>query len=122
MIRRPPISTLPDTLFPYTTLFRSRLLRLGPRGRRRRKLAIGDDGRGAVFGNRYRARLWHPLQRIAQGGHVVIGRRAVIVVAHTAPAPLPVGEVEIEAADPDHQPANPQIGRASCRESVCQSV
>src|SRR3546814_18684065 len=23
MIRRPPISTLPDTLFPYTTLFRS---------------------------------------------------------------------------------------------------
>src|SRR3546814_16951198 len=25
MIRRPPISTRPDTLFPYTTLFRSRL-------------------------------------------------------------------------------------------------
>src|SRR3546814_11878758 len=24
MIRRPPRSTLPDTLFPYTTLFRSR--------------------------------------------------------------------------------------------------
>src|SRR3546814_3594079 len=24
MIRRPPISTRPDTLFPYTTLFRSR--------------------------------------------------------------------------------------------------
>src|SRR3546814_1509605 len=29
MIRRPPISTRTDTLFPYTTLFRSR-----PRGRR----------------------------------------------------------------------------------------
>src|SRR3546814_11836951 len=26
MIRRPPRSTRPDTLFPYTTLFRSRLL------------------------------------------------------------------------------------------------
>src|SRR3546814_15707177 len=26
MIRRPPISTRTDTLFPYTTLFRSRLL------------------------------------------------------------------------------------------------
>src|SRR3546814_11383917 len=25
MTRRPPLSTLPDTLFPYTTLFRSRL-------------------------------------------------------------------------------------------------
>src|SRR3546814_18670223 len=28
MIRRPPISTRPDTLFPYTTLFRSQLLRV----------------------------------------------------------------------------------------------
>src|SRR3546814_4890459 len=27
MIRRPPISTRTDTLFPYTTLFRSRLSR-----------------------------------------------------------------------------------------------
>src|SRR3546814_4707481 len=26
MIRRPPVSTRPDTLFPYTTLFRSRPL------------------------------------------------------------------------------------------------
>src|SRR3546814_10735596 len=26
MIRRPPRSTLPDTLFPYTTLFRSTML------------------------------------------------------------------------------------------------
>src|SRR3546814_2104825 len=31
MIRRPPRSTRTDTLFPYTTLFRSRL----PRGRRK---------------------------------------------------------------------------------------
>src|SRR3546814_8835571 len=29
MIRRPPRSTLTDTLFPYTTLFRSLFLRLG---------------------------------------------------------------------------------------------
>src|SRR3546814_17555942 len=28
MIRQPPISTRTDTLFPYTTLFRSRLIRL----------------------------------------------------------------------------------------------
>src|SRR3546814_3660401 len=32
MIRRPPRSTLTDTLFPYTTLFRSR--RIGPLARR----------------------------------------------------------------------------------------
>src|SRR3546814_20403165 len=31
MIRRPPRSTRTDTLFPYTTLFRSRLFYLGER-------------------------------------------------------------------------------------------
>src|SRR3546814_2440057 len=31
MIRRPPRSTLTDTLFPYTTLFRSQQLRHAPR-------------------------------------------------------------------------------------------
>src|SRR3546814_3244582 len=35
MIRRPPRSTLTDTLFPYTTLFRS------PAGQ---KIAVGSDG------------------------------------------------------------------------------
>src|SRR3546814_20087880 len=29
MIRRPPISTLTDTLFPYTALFRSGVIRVG---------------------------------------------------------------------------------------------
>src|SRR3546814_12121825 len=37
MIRRPPRSTRTDTLFPYTTLFRS--------DHRRRSAAAGDDGR-----------------------------------------------------------------------------
>src|SRR3546814_4780437 len=36
MIRRPPRSTRTDTLFPYTTLFRSRLLALACRRRFRR--------------------------------------------------------------------------------------
>src|SRR3546814_2607047 len=35
MIRRPPRSTRTDTLFPYTTLFRSVQLRLGARTLRR---------------------------------------------------------------------------------------
>src|SRR3546814_16005632 len=51
MIRRPPSSTLTDTLFPYTTLFRSseignQLLRLrdgGPHWR------LVDDERGGGF-------------------------------------------------------------------------
>src|SRR3546814_11541856 len=32
MIRRPPRSTRTDTLFPYTTLFRSTLIPKGPQG------------------------------------------------------------------------------------------
>src|SRR3546814_18593440 len=32
MIRRPPRSTRTDTLFPYTTLFRSEIEQLGPYG------------------------------------------------------------------------------------------
>src|SRR3546814_3173090 len=37
MIRRPPRSTRTDTLFPYTTLFRSRTPARGDRGRTRRR-------------------------------------------------------------------------------------
>src|SRR3546814_8632336 len=39
MIRRPPRSTRTDTLFPYTTLFRSHGRRPGQRGRFRRARA-----------------------------------------------------------------------------------
>src|SRR3546814_3839474 len=47
MIRRPPRSTRPDTLFPYTTLFRSRREQSGVRSR-------SDDG-DAQHGRRDRS-------------------------------------------------------------------
>src|SRR3546814_11714015 len=53
MIRRPPRSTRTDTLFPYTTLFRSkgdlRFDQFGRQGRRGNidlNLAVGDVGHG----------------------------------------------------------------------------
>src|SRR3546814_7256272 len=62
MIRRPPRSTRTDTLFPYTTLFRSRAVRGTHRGLRDQRPVAGrgadHDGRagrgargrgGAVF-------------------------------------------------------------------------
>src|SRR3546814_11834510 len=62
MIRRPPRSTRTDTLFPYTTLFRSRAglhpLRPAPRRRRRRPLAAVRDlalGRSSAGALRHRA-------------------------------------------------------------------
>src|SRR3546814_7877474 len=45
MIRRPPRSTRTDTLFPYTTLFRSRRRPgVGARPRRRRRLSGRAEG------------------------------------------------------------------------------
>src|SRR3546814_6524910 len=44
MIRRPPRSTRTDTLFPYTTLFRSRHRHLCPRRRRSSRQAILGSG------------------------------------------------------------------------------
>src|SRR6056297_3803279 len=46
MLRRPPRSTRTDTLFPYTTLFRSRRPARPPHGRDRRRARAGPDHRG----------------------------------------------------------------------------
>src|SRR3546814_1049996 len=49
MIRRPPRSTRTDTLFPYTTLFRSALRQAGPENRRRRRAAKSGKVGRSVF-------------------------------------------------------------------------
>src|SRR3546814_2607177 len=65
MIRRPPRSTRTDTLFPYTTLFRSHRDRIGARRRQGDGIALGpvaeqrignlDEAAGAVADQRIRA-------------------------------------------------------------------
>src|SRR3546814_12596475 len=52
MIRRPPRSTRTDTLFPYTTLFRScrhSLLMFFRRGAGRRRSVLDGDGSGTAL-------------------------------------------------------------------------
>src|SRR3546814_1926145 len=60
MIRRPPRSTRTDTLFPYTTLFRSRCDRTAGRARRtlsRYRCSSGKGGAGmARLAGRQKAR------------------------------------------------------------------
>src|SRR3546814_16723960 len=70
MIRRPPRSTLTDTLFPYTTLFRSPS-RLGGRARRG---ARPLSGAGAVVGL---ARLERQAQPRKRRGLRPLPRRAL---------------------------------------------
>src|SRR3546814_14304704 len=106
MIRRPPRSTRTDTLFPYTTLFRSAVLAAGDLVRRRP--AAGG------------------------AGHLGIARRAAVrrrpLLAGRAAQPRggrggslrgrPLGGAQLRAHGRDQG----QIGRASCRERVCQYV
>src|SRR3546814_5342402 len=72
MIRRPPRSTRTDTLFPYTTLFRSALAQGGRAVRGRRGARLGKPHRRRPGGARRRPRpAIHPRQRDRCGG----GRR-----------------------------------------------
>src|SRR3546814_21054606 len=105
MIRRPPRSTRTDTLFPYTTLFRSRqqpgaeLALFQMAGLR---VARGDQRRGEVEGEPVAA-----LELLAEAASelgIAVEPRHLVLVLH--------GE-QLEIVE---------IGRASCRERVCQYV
>src|SRR3546814_11023629 len=72
MIRRPPRSTRPDPLFPYTTLFRS--------------IAVGDDARAIADTPRHDVRRigeCRPIERLHDFGaraETNLGRRAFIAL------------------------------------------
>src|SRR3546814_19374328 len=98
MIRRPPRSTRTDTLFPYTTLFRSRV------GRQRAVMAA--------------KRAQSPVEQ--REVHRLVGRDAEPVVDESARefAAETAHEVDREVDGDEFD----KIGRASGRERVCQYV
>src|SRR3546814_18585677 len=97
MIRRPPRSTRTDTLFPYTTLFRSNR-RILPDG----VLEQIEDDLVAILGLARAGLTWV--------GHIVVDE-------------LPERDRLGFCAGPGTlRRLNCQIGRASCRERVCQYV
>src|SRR3546814_15682217 len=103
MIRRPPRSTRTDTLFPYTTLFRSGLLVEAPQHRC-----------GAPEVEALAAPALQGDANVFQRAHVREDRRDL------------KGPGETQASDLRRSQARDvlplEIGRASCRESVCQYV
>src|SRR3546814_12246509 len=102
MIRRPPRSTRTDTLFPYTTLFRSILDREG-------RETIGEDL--PIGGDRRKA------------GEVDIAERTsgrLEIVAR--PGEDQVHEPRVVRHSGSQREVGVEIGRASCRERVCQYV
>src|SRR3546814_12223795 len=104
MIRRPPRSTRTDTLFPYTTLFRS---------------VEQDDGAG-LAGRRDDAVLVRELGEALLVGHAIflfLERAQIMIVGGFAEA-RQIGAVR--SRNDNQRPV--EIGRASCRERVCQYV
>src|SRR3546814_13991617 len=85
MIRRPPRSTRTDTLFPYTTLFRSRRIAKGeakvrPRTRRRR-----PSGQAVMIGEAIEREAEDELARARRPAERAFGHRHPLTRAHHAP-------------------------------------
>src|SRR3546814_16950246 len=130
MIRRPPRSTRTDTLFPYTTLFRSRqhFALAHVIGSRDQTLFLHalDDAGGAVVADLEVAlhkagRCLAVLQHHRHGAVV-----AVVATAFTAEAAAAV-DVSFSVVGDGFDVGRlallfPEIGSASGRERVCQSV
>src|SRR3546814_17035230 len=116
MIRRPPRSTRTDTLFPYTTLFRSRRHRPGDgRGPPPARLAavLLSRRRGVVMGSNRSdtgiAALPPTLPLFPLSGVLLLAQ---------GPLPYNVFETRSLAMTEDAAGADRQSGRASCRERV----
>src|SRR3546814_11966791 len=99
MIRRPPGSTRTDTLFPYTTLFRSRHL-----GSSLTDVTYVFDEPTIGLHPHDIARMNDLLLQLRDKGNTVL------VVEHK-PETIVIAEHVVD-----------QIGRASCRERVCKYV
>src|SRR3546814_1318201 len=104
MIRRPPRSTRTDTLFPYTTLFRSRCPFL---------LRTAAHRRGARRGFRGRASHWRlccpPSRAVCPRGRLRAGRAGSLPLRSRAlrPAPPPFPPQPI----PPQQGIDDKVGR-----------
>src|SRR3546814_12622783 len=126
MIRRPPRSTRTDTLFPYTTLFRSLGAGNDPCARFRvgidqlleagaGRLLLADRGKGLAELEeivRSLVAVREALESLEEGpcGFRVV---ALDVIGFAEPVQAIGGEIMVGVL---------QIGRASCRERVCQYV
>src|SRR3546814_13470046 len=121
MIRRPPRSTRTDTLFPYTTLFRSHgspfaFLVRRIRNGRGRPVVCAPVVRTAetAFDDRYQ--IAHERQTAPHPN------RSPDRLARTEPMPR-IPYPDLDALPPKLKDfMSRAIGRASCRERVCQDV
>src|SRR3546814_13694916 len=114
MIRRPPRSTRTDTLFPYTTLFRSEIFRLAAGERLPILLhpAAGIADLSPAFDD----------YGLSSGMHAMVSH--ALVAARMIQSGLldRIGKLELILTHLGGIMPFLKIGRASCRERVCQYV
>src|SRR3546814_14071044 len=124
MIRRPPRSTLTDTLFPDTTLFRSR------RGLDGKKLPFQDNSKHQINfalwyqDSRFQARVAYNYRTPRLSGTFQPGTTFCTGTGdpdYCVPADQPAPVIPIFQDTSQYVDVN-EIGRASCRERVCQNV
>src|SRR3546814_11725761 len=105
MIRRPPRSTRTDTLFPYTTLFRSEVAR------------ATSAAPTYLKGHEHT-----PSGRIFIDGGVWANNPVMVALVDVLSAyDISPDQIDILSIGTGNPPFE-QIGRASCRERVCQYV
>src|SRR3546814_11557920 len=109
MIRRPPRSTRTDTLFPYTTLFRSVQAGREARGQHPAAAEIDVDQHAGIA-------IHLAMAHHHGAGHRLEDPEPVIIAVFR-----PEGGTGMLVVD-DVEIARREIGRASCRERVCQYV
>src|SRR3546814_11251741 len=123
MIRRPPRSTRTDTLFPYTTLFRSPLATRPARSRRQLhgRGAQGLNGDASAIGARQPGQLTELDALLPKVAGFFIGRLAIdVALFHFLVMDL--ARLLGEAVTAEIAVLLDQIGRPSCRERVFQYV
>src|SRR3546814_13804960 len=117
MLRRPPRSTLTDTLFPYTTLFRSpdAFVLIGYSHLGKKRMTNPIEHRGPEGANFWRRARW-----IAIAAILVLPFLAMQWTDEVTwpAADFAVAGILLVGANHLHE----QIGSASCRERVCQYV
>src|SRR3546814_17375027 len=107
MVRRPPRSTRTDTLFPYTTLFRSTA-----------GVIIGTGQVSAIDLQAEAGVEWLPCERCVHDVEPLLPE--AIVRFPEDMRLITIGRIELEKTQLRLQRIVYQNGRASCRERVCQ--
>src|SRR3546814_15359589 len=108
MIRRPPRSTRTDTLFPYTTLFRSEV--------ERREAADG----GAIIAEMVAAGGEGDFAAQVRGGD--LEAQIAVMLGHHAVHLVDEDDVGLDRREARFDELLEQIGSASCRGGVWQYV